>query len=108
MINGDSSWTEDLTDLVNVPVGHTACAALTQPSHLPFETLIVAPASSGVSVNFDVPDAPVVVVGSPPQNSIEPAIPPQTFVESHVSTYDYGSEGGMSRELEKKRSYCLR
>lgn len=56
--------------LLNVPVGHVALAALTQPSHRPLLTLIVAPlaAFTAVSVNFDVPDAPTVVEGSPPQN----------------------------------------
>ena len=73
------------TNLVKVPVGHTARAALTQPSHLPFDTLIVAPASSGVSVNLEVPDAPIVLVGSPPQNWIEPAMPPQTFERGRFS-----------------------
>jgi len=55
----------------------TACAARTQPSHLPFEMFIVAPASVAVKVNAAVPLAPVVVAGLPPQNSIDPAIPPQ-------------------------------
>lgn len=63
---------------VNVPVGHTALAALTHPSHLPLLTVRVAPVSSGVRVNFEVPDAPTVEVGLPPQNSMEPAMPPQT------------------------------
>ena len=80
------------TNLVNVPVGHTALAALTQPSHRPLDTLIVAPASSGVSVNLDVPDTPVVLVGSPPQNSIEPAMPPQTFARGCVSRNEYSNE----------------
>jgi len=44
---------------------HCAWIALTQPSHLPLETLIVAPATLGVIVNFAVPDAPVVEVGLP-------------------------------------------
>lgn len=66
---------------MNVPAGHVALAALTQPSQRPLDTFIVAPLSSGVSVNFDVPDAPVVVAGLPPQNSIEPAMPPQTVGE---------------------------
>jgi hypothetical protein len=64
--------------LVKVPVGQTALAARTQPSHRPFETFRVAPALSGVKVNLDVPEAPTVVLGFPPQNSIFPAIPPQT------------------------------
>lgn len=63
--------------LVNVPVGQTACAALIQPSHLPLLTLMVAPSVTGVSVSFEVPDAPTVLVGLPPQNSIVPEMPPQ-------------------------------
>jgi len=65
--------------LVKPPVGQTAVAALTHPSHLPFETLIVAPleASVAVSVNLAVPDWPTVVEGLPPQNSMVPAMPPQ-------------------------------
>ena len=63
--------------LLNVPVGHVACAAATQCSHLPLLTLIVAPASCTVKVNSLVPLAPIVVAGFPPQNSMVPAIPPQ-------------------------------
>lgn len=63
--------------LVNGESPQAARAALTHPSQRPFEILIVAPASVAVRVNFAVPDAPVVVAGSPPQNSIVPAMPPQ-------------------------------
>jgi hypothetical protein len=64
--------------LVNVPVGHVASAARTQCSQRPLETVIVAPDTTGLSVNLEVPDAPTVDVGSPSQNSMDPAIPPQT------------------------------
>lgn len=62
---------------MNVPLGQTACAALIQPSHLPLLTLMVAPLVTGVSVSFEVPDAPTVLVGLPPQDSIVPDMPPQ-------------------------------
>lgn len=48
-----------------------------QPSHLPLLTVIVAPALTGVSVSFEVPNAPTVLVGLPPQNSMAPDMPPQ-------------------------------
>lgn len=47
-------------------MGHTARAALMQPSHLPLLTLIVAPAVAAFKVNNAVPDLPVVEVGAPP------------------------------------------
>lgn len=62
---------------VNVPVGHTALAARTHPSHLPLLTLIVAPASTALRLNNAVPDAPEVDVGAPPHFVILPAMPPQ-------------------------------
>jgi len=62
---------------VKAPVGHTARAARTQPSHRPLETLMVAPASVARSTNLAVPDTPVVDAGLPPHFSIEPAMPPQ-------------------------------
>lgn len=63
--------------LVNGVSPQTALAALTHPSHLPFVISIVCPEVAALSVNFAVPDSPVVVVGSPPHCSIVPAIPPQ-------------------------------
>jgi hypothetical protein len=62
---------------VKSPVGHTALAALTHPSHLPLLTFIVAPATTALSLNNAVPDDPVVDVGAPPHLVIAPAIPPQ-------------------------------
>jgi hypothetical protein len=56
---------------------HTALAARTQPSHLPFVISIVWPEVAAFSVNFAVPDTPVVLVGLPPHCWIVPAIPPQ-------------------------------
>ena len=53
--------------LVDVPVGHTALAALTLPSQSPVLTLIVA-SSFAVNVNLLVPEAPTVVARSPPEN----------------------------------------
>jgi hypothetical protein len=61
---------------VKSPVGHTARAALTHPSHLPLLTLIVAPASTALSLNNAVPDDPVVDVGEPPHFVMAPAMPP--------------------------------
>jgi hypothetical protein len=57
---------------LKVPVGQTARAARTHPSHLPLLTLIVAPASTALSLNSAVPEEPVVDEGDPPQNSIVP------------------------------------
>ena len=64
--------------LENVPVGQVARAARTHPSHLLFDILIAAPASSEIKANLEVPEAPTVDVGLPLQNSIAPAIPLQT------------------------------
>jgi hypothetical protein len=50
---------------------------LTHLSHRPFDILIVDPESVAVSVNFEVPDWPVVEVGFPPHFWIVPAMPPQ-------------------------------
>jgi len=63
-----------------------AATALIPCSHLPLLMLSVAPATTGLIVNFDVPETPVVDVGLPPHFSMVPAIPPQianiaTFVE---------------------------
>jgi hypothetical protein len=63
--------------LLKPPVGHVALAARTQPSHLPLDTLRVAPLFTGVKVNLLVPLAPTVDAGFPPHFSIVPAIPPQ-------------------------------
>lgn len=62
---------------VKSPVGHTALAALTHPSHLPLLTLIVAPEVTAFSLNSAVPDDPVVDVGAPPHFVMAPAMPPQ-------------------------------
>jgi hypothetical protein len=62
---------------LNVPVGQTARAARTQPSHLPLLTLIVAPEVTVESEKSAVPDLPVVEVGAPPHFVMVPAIPPQ-------------------------------
>ncbi len=63
--------------LEKLPVGHTARAARTHPSHRPLETLMVAPLSTALRLNLAVPDWPVVVAGLPPHFSMVPAIPPQ-------------------------------
>ena len=80
--------------LEKVPVGQTALAARTQPSHRPLLTLRVAPATVPFSVKRAVPEDPVVEVGAPPHLkflsayvfssmpgyiyfSMVPAIPPQ-------------------------------
>lgn len=62
---------------LKLPVGHVNCAALTHLSHLPLLISIVAPACAASSVNFDVPDVPVVDAGAPPHFVIAPAMPPQ-------------------------------
>lgn len=49
-----------------IPVGQTARAARTQPSHLPLLTLIVAPEETALSEKSAVPELPVVAVGEPP------------------------------------------
>jgi len=64
-VNPSPSLTPPIHVLVYVPVGQTAFAARTHPSHLPLETLMVAPDTSGVKVKFEVPEAPVVEVGLP-------------------------------------------
>jgi hypothetical protein len=56
---------------------HTALAALIHPSHLPLDTLIVAPATVVVRSNLAVPLAPLVLAGEPWHFVIAPAIPPQ-------------------------------
>jgi hypothetical protein len=60
---------------LNVPVGQTALAARTQPSHLPLLMLIVAPDVTALRLKSAVPDEPVVDVGAPPHFVIAPAIP---------------------------------
>ena len=59
---------------LKLPVGHTARAARTQPSHLPLLTLIVAPETVVLSVKSAVPDEPVVEVGLPPHFVMVPAL----------------------------------
>lgn len=56
-----------------------AATALMPCSQRPLLIVMVAPESTGVIVNSEPPNAPVVVVGLPWQNSIEPAIPPQIW-----------------------------
>jgi hypothetical protein len=67
---------------LNVPVGQTARAARTHPSHRPLLTLIVAPASVTFNSNSAVPDELVVDVGAPPHLVMAPA----AFM---VSTFTY-------------------
>ena len=62
---------------LKVPVGHTALAVLTQPSHLPLLTLIVAPDVTALSWKSAVPELPSVELGAPSHFVIAPAIPPQ-------------------------------
>ena len=56
---------------------HTALAARTHPSHLPFVISMVVPAVATLSTNLAVPKAPVVVVGLPAHCSMVPAMEPQ-------------------------------
>jgi hypothetical protein len=58
---------------------HTALAALTQPSHLPFVMSIVCPWVAALSSNLASPEAPDVDVGWPPHCSMVPAMPPQIW-----------------------------
>lgn len=51
--------------LLKEPVGHTAIAARTQPSHRPLLTLIVAPVSAADRLKSALPDEPVVDSGAP-------------------------------------------
>lgn len=73
--------------LLNSPTGHTALAALTQPSHLPLLTLIVAPLSVASSVNSADPLEPLVDVGAPPHFVIAPAMPPQMLSEATLRSW---------------------
>lgn len=61
---------------LNVPVGQTARAARTQPSHLPLLMLIVAPAVTALRLKRAFPEEPVVEAGAPPHFVIAPAMPP--------------------------------
>jgi hypothetical protein len=63
--------------LEKLPVGQTALAALTHPSHRPLLTLIFASAVAAFKVNSAVPEEPVVEIGAPPHFVIAPAMPPQ-------------------------------
>ena len=72
-----------------LPNGHAALAALMQPSHLPFETLIVAPASVAASEKRASPEDPVVEAGEPWHCSILPVIPPQ--IESKATSVSWKS-----------------
>ena len=89
--------------LVNGLFPHVALAALTQPSHLPLVISMVCPAVAALSVNFAVPDSPVVVVGSPPHCSMVPAIPPQMESRATLMSWstsvlcDVSREDGMGR-----------
>ena len=56
-----------------------AATALMPCSQRPLLMVMVAPESTGVMVNSEPPNAPVVVVGLPWQNSIVPAMPPQIW-----------------------------
>lgn len=71
---------------LRLPVGHTALAARTHCSHRPLEMLIVAPSSTASSVNFAVPDCPVVDSGAPPHFVTDPAIPPQMASKATFSS----------------------
>jgi hypothetical protein len=68
---------------LNVPVGQTARAARTHPSHRPLLMLIAAPASVTFNSNSTIPGEPLVDVGAPPHLVIAPA----AFMVSTV-TYD--------------------
>jgi hypothetical protein len=58
---------------LNVPVGQTARAARTDPSHSLLLTLIVALEVVAFSLKSSVPDGPVVAVGFPLHLVIAPA-----------------------------------
>jgi hypothetical protein len=73
---------------LKVPVGQTARAARTHPSHLPLLILIVAPASTALSLNSAVPEEPVVDEGDPPQNSIVPRRIKKSASKAHSSNRD--------------------
>jgi hypothetical protein len=73
---------------LKVPVGQTARAARTHPSHLPLLTLIVAPASTVLSLNSAVPEEPVVDEGDPPQNSIVPGRIKKSALKAPFSNRD--------------------
>lgn len=56
---------------------HIAATALIPCSHRPLLILSVAPDTTGLMVNCDPPDVPMVDAGLPSHFSMVPAMPPQ-------------------------------
>jgi hypothetical protein len=73
---------------------------------------MVCPTVAALSVNFAVPDSPVVVVGSPPHCSMVPDIPPQMESRATLMSWstsvlcDVSREDGMGRSSRTLMGQC--